>query len=195
MIRAGARAEWTDPTDVTPIELRSDPPLEISTVPQLVAPAAPRPQIATLLVGCPDQQGIVASLAQLLESHGVRVQETDHHTDPVGRMFFQRIRFDLSTLVTDRVALEGGVREVCERFGMDYRLYGDRKRRVAILVSKQDHCLYDLLVRHRAGELPCEIAMVVSNHPDAAPIAQHFGIPFHHVPVTRARRDRSKRRR
>ena len=181
-------SRWTDATDVTPLELRSDPPLEISTCTPRPAPAAARAQIATLLVGCPDQQGIVASLAQLLESHGVRVESASHHTDPVGRMFFQRIRFDLSTLVTDRVALEAGVREVCERFGMDYRLYGDRKRRVAILVSKQDHCLYDLLVRHRAGELPCEVAMIVSNHPDAAPIAKHFEIPFHHVPVTRETR-------
>ena len=67
-----------------------------------------------------------------------------------------------------RATLETSVREMCRRLGMDYRLYGDRKKRVAILVSKQEHCLYDLLVRYRAGELPpCEIALIVSNHPDA----------------------------
>ena len=181
-----ARADWTDATDVTPIELRSDPPLEIHTPPRGLARAASpgRPQLATLLVGCADQQGVVASLAQVLESHGVTVQRAEQHTDPDAKLFFQRLRFDLSTLATSRGALEAGVRECCERQNMDYRLYGDRRRRIAILVSKQDHCLYDLLARHRTGELPCEIAMIISNHPDAAPIAEHFEIPFRHLPVT-----------
>lgn len=179
---------WTDSTDVTPIELRSDPPLELHAAAVASPPTRPapaKPQLATLLVGCPDQKGIVASLTQLLESHGVNILHSDQHTDSIAALFFQRIRFDLASLRTDRVALETGVREVCDRFGMAYRLYGDRKRRVAIFVSKQEHCLYDLLVRYRAGELPCEFAMIVSNHPDAAPIAGHFDIPFHHLPITK----------
>ncbi|MGE5185197.1 MAG: formyltetrahydrofolate deformylase [Acidobacteriota bacterium] len=186
-------ADWRDATDVTPIELRNDPPLELAGTAAVVTPATgthtvktkPKPQLATLLVGCPEQPGVVAAISQVLEAHDVKILHADQHTDRVARMFFQRIRFDLSTLATDRVALEASVREVCERHGMDYRLYGDRKRRVAILVSKQEHCLYDLLVRHRAGELPCDVAMIVSNHPDAAPIAEHFEIPFHHLPVTK----------
>jgi len=188
------KSEWTDATDVTPLELRSDPPLEIATaIPRAMAatPSAPlrRPaQLATLLVGCRDQQGIVAALAQLLESHGVRVQAADQHADRGAKLFFQRLRFDLSTLATDRSSLEAGVREICERLHMEYRLYGDRRRRTAILVSKQDHCLYDLLVRHRTGELNCEIAAIISNHPDAEPIAKHFGIPFHHLPIVKDRR-------
>jgi formyltetrahydrofolate deformylase len=140
--------------------------------------------IATLLVACPDRKGIVASLAQLLYGHGANIIDSDQHSDPVEGQFFQRIRFDLSTLTTDRIALENGVREVAERFKMDWRLaYGDRTRRVAIFVSKHVHCLYDLLIRYRGGELACEVAMVVSNHPDAAGIAQHFEVPFHHLPV------------
>jgi formyltetrahydrofolate deformylase len=180
-------AEWRDATDVTPIELRSDPPLEVHVggeAPRAHAPATP--QLATLLVGCPDRPGIVASLARVLENHGVQILRSDQHTDPIGKMFFQRIRFDLSTLASDRARLEGAVRAMCDRFGMEYRLYGHRRRRVAILVSKQEHCLYDLLVRHRAGELPCDVAMIISNHPDAGPIAEHFGIPFFHSPVTKA---------
>jgi formyltetrahydrofolate deformylase len=181
-------ASWQDSTDVTPIELRSDPPLEvrIETGPLIRTTRLPaKPQLATLLVGCTEQPGIVASVATVLELHGVKILHSDQHTDPIDKMFFQRIRFDLATLATDRVALEGSVREVCERFGMEYRLYGDRKRRVAILVSKQDHCLYDLLARWRAGELSCDITMIISNHADAAPIAEHFDIPFHHLPVTK----------
>ncbi len=181
-------AEWTDATDITPLDLRSDPPLEIlnpgprAIGTQSSAPLA-KPQLATLLVGCRDQQGQVGALSQLLEAHGVRVQSADQHADRTAQLFFQRLRFDLATLTTDRSALENSVRELCDRLGMEYRLYGDRRRRTAILVSKQDHCLYDLLVRHRTGELACDIVAIISNHPDAGPIATHFGLPFHHLPV------------
>lgn len=145
--------------------------------------------LATLLVSCPDRKGIVASLAQVLYGHGANIVDADQHTDPVAGMFFQRIRFDLSTLTTDKVALEHGLGEVAGRFGMAYRLaYGHRPTRVAILVSRHDHCLWDLLIRHRAGELPCEIAAVISNHPDLEPVARHFGVSFHHAPVTPATR-------
>ena len=141
--------------------------------------------IATLLVVCPDRKGIVAFLAQVLFGHGANIIDSDQHSDPVAGMFFQRIRFDTSTMTTDRLALENKLRDVGEKFSMTWRIsYGTRVRRVALLVSKQDHCLYDLLIRHRSGELPCEIAMVVSNHAHAAPIAKHFDVPFHHLPVT-----------
>ncbi len=141
--------------------------------------------IATLLVACQDRKGLVASLAQVLYGHGANILDSDQHTDPVAGMFFQRLRFDLSSLTTDRVSLEAGLREVGERMQMTFQLsYANRVRRVAIFVSKHDHCLYDLLLRHRAGELPCEIGFIVSNHADAAPIASHFGVPFHHLPVT-----------
>jgi formyltetrahydrofolate deformylase len=142
-------------------------------------------RVATLLVACPDRKGIVASLAQVLYGHGANILDSDQHTDAVAGLFFQRIRFDLSTLTTDKVALEHGIKEVGERFAMDWRLaYGHQKRRIAIFASKQEHCLYDLLIRYRAGELACEVAMVISNHADAEPIARHFDVPFHHVTVT-----------
>ncbi len=141
--------------------------------------------VATLLVACQDRKGLVASLAQVLYGHGANILDSDQHSDPIAGMFFQRLRFDLSSLTTDRVSLEQGIREVGERMQMDWTLsYGNRRRRVAIFVSRQEHCLYDLLIRHRAGELACEIALVISNHPDAAPIASHFAVPFHHLPVT-----------
>jgi formyltetrahydrofolate deformylase len=150
-----------------------------------VTDAAAAEHIGTLLVSCPDRKGIVASLAQVLYGHGANILDADQHTDPIAGMFFQRIRYDLSTMTTDRVALEHGLGEVAARFAMTYRLsYAHRLKRVAIFVSKYDHCLYDLLLRHRAGELACEIAVVVSNHPDLAPVAAQFGVPFHHLPVT-----------
>ena len=141
---------------------------------------------ANLLVSCPDRPGLVAALAQLLYGHGANILDADQHTDAEAGIFFQRIRFDLEGLRTDRTALEGAIGEVAERFAMDWRVALERERkRVAIFVSKYDHCLYDLLLRHRAGELPCELALVVSNHPDLAPVAEQFGLPYHHVPITK----------
>ncbi len=142
-------------------------------------------ELATLLVACPDRKGLVASLAQVLYGHGANILDSDQHTDPIASMFFQRLRFDLSSLTTDRVSLENGIREVGARFEMDWKLsYAARVRKLAVFASKQPHCLYDLLIRHRAGELACEIAMVISNHAEAEPIARHFGVAFHYVPVT-----------
>jgi formyltetrahydrofolate deformylase len=138
--------------------------------------------VGTLLVSCPDRKGIVASLAQVLYGHGANILDADQHTDPIAQMFFQRIRFDLSTMTTDRVALEHGIGEVAERFAMTHRIsYASPVKRVAIFVSRYDHCLYDLLLRHRAGELACELALVVSNHADLAPVAAQFAVPFHHA--------------
>jgi formyltetrahydrofolate deformylase len=142
-------------------------------------------QIATLLVSCPDRRGIVAALAQLLYGHGANILDADQHTDAAAGMFFQRIRVDLSQIHTDRTALEAAIREVAERFGMTWRLAsGARRKRMAIFVSKYDHCLYDLLLRQRAGELACEIPVIVSNHPDLKPVADQFGIPFEVFPIT-----------
>jgi len=148
--------------------------------------SGPRPdQIATLLVSCPDRRGIVAALAQLLYGHGANILDADQHTDPQAGMFFQRIRFDLSQIHTDRTSLAAAIREVAERFAMTWRLaYADRPKRMAVFVSKVDHCLYDLLLRQRAGELVCEIPLIVSNHPDLAPVADQFGIPFEVFPIT-----------
>lgn len=139
---------------------------------------------AVLLVSCPDRRGIVATLAQILYGHGANILDADQHSDPTGQ-FFQRIRFDLAEMHTDRATLESALREVAERFSMEWRLrYSTDRKRVAILVSRYDHCLVDLLWRHRAGELDCDIRMVISNHADLEPIVQPFGIPFHVFPIT-----------
>ena len=145
----------------------------------------PSEELATLLVSCPDRRGIVASLAQLLYGHGANILDSDQHSDPVGGQFFQRIRFDLSELQTDRRTLEQAIAEVAARFQMSYRLsYAKDVKRVAVFVSRFDHCLYDLLLRHRAGELDCRIGLVISNHRDLEPLATQFGVPFHCFPIT-----------
>ncbi len=139
---------------------------------------------AVLLVSCPDRRGIVAALAQTLYGHGVNILDADQHSDPVAGQFFQRIRCDLSELHTDRVALTRALDEVAERFHMQWRIaYADHAKRMALFVSRYDHCLYDLLLRHRAGEIRCEISFIASNHPDLKSVAEQFGIPYYAFPI------------
>jgi formyltetrahydrofolate deformylase len=142
---------------------------------------------ATILVSCPDRRGLVAALGQLLYGHGANILSADQHTDPTANMFFQRIVVDLREIHADRTTLEHAIKEVAERFQMRFRIaYGDHVKRVALMVSKTDHCLHDLVLRKRAGELACEIPVIVSNHPDLEPIARGYGIPFHEFPMTDA---------
>jgi formyltetrahydrofolate deformylase len=147
--------------------------------------AASAARVATLLVTCPDRRGLVAALAQILYGHGANILDADQHTDPEAGQFFQRIRFDVSQIHTDRTSLERAIGEAAERFTMSWRLAWDgAPKRMAILVSRYDHCLYDLLLRQRAGELACEIPLILSNHPDLKPVADQFGIPFEVFPIT-----------
>ena len=151
-------------------------------------------RVGTLLVQAPHKKGIVTTLTQLINGHGATIIDSNHFSDQREKMFFQRIQFDLSTLAMDRVSFEKSLRELGETHAMGWRVwYGDRKRRVAIFTSKQEHCLYDLLIRHRAGELACDIAMVVSNHPDLGPVARHFGLAFHYLPVTKETKEQQER--
>ena len=155
----------------------------------------PASETATLLVCCPDRRGIVAALAQLLHGHGANILEADQHTDRAAGVFFQRIHFDLSELHTDRRTLEGAIAEVAGRMSMTWRLaYGDQLKRVAIFTSKTSHCLYDLLLRHQAGELRCEIPLILSNHPDHKQVAEQFGLPFVVLPITKANKREQEER-
>jgi formyltetrahydrofolate deformylase len=139
---------------------------------------------AVLLVSCPDRRGIVAALAQVLYGHGANILDADQHTDADTGHFFQRILFDGSELHTDRLTLQSGIDEVAARFDMKVRLrYLEPVPRVAVFVSKYEHCLYDLFLRHRAGELSCELPLVLSNHPDLEDVARHFGAEYHHLPI------------
>jgi formyltetrahydrofolate deformylase len=155
----------------------------------------PPNQLATLLVSCPDRRGLVAALAQVLFGHGANILDSDQHSDPIAKQFFQRIRFDTSELLTDRGTLERAIGEVAARFEMRYRIsWQGRVKRVAILVSKYEHCLVDLLLRHRSKELDCEISLVISNHPELGPLVAQFGVDFEHVPITDQNRAEQEQR-
>ena len=164
-----------------------------------MSPSPKESTMATLLVTCQDRPGIVASLSQLLFALGLNILDADQHTNSVAGKFFQRIRFDLivgeTVAVMDPQTVEGAIRQVAERFGMDWSLRLDRDvQRMAIFVSKTDHCLYDLLLHHRSGELNCDIPLIVSNHPDLGPLAEQFGIDFHVYPITPETKAEQERR-
>ena len=145
---------------------------------------------ATLLVSCKDRPGLVAALAQALYTQGSNILDADQHTDPKAGQFFQRIHFDDPELAgPDRDGatrrLEATIRGIASRYEMTWKLHFQAEpTRVALFASKTDHCLYDLLLRHRSGELTCNIPLIISNHELLRPVADHFGIPFHVFPVT-----------
>lgn len=160
------------------------------TAAQLIAAAPPvvpqAPAVMRLLVSCADRPGIVAAVSRFLFDAGANIVSSDQHSsDPEGGEFFLRMEF---TVPPERRA---GLAErfgpaVAEPFAMTWRLWDSAQRkRVAILVSRYDHCLIDLLWRWRRGELEAEIVLVASNHEDAREDVESFGLPYHHVPTTK----------
>lgn len=147
---------------------------------------SPRPgDLGTLLVSCGDRRGLCAALAQVLAGHGANIIDSDQHADPTAGQFFQRIRFDASELASDRATLLHGIEEVTARFGMKWRLsWGDVRKRMAIFVSRYDHCLIDLLTRWHSRELDCDVPLIISNHEALRSVADYFQIPFHVFPIT-----------
>lgn len=136
----------------------------------------------TLLISAPDRPGLVAGVAGTLFDHDANILEADQHDDAGTRTFFQRIRFEVAG---ERVpGLRGALEVLGDRLGLSWSMR-DRAdlRQVAVFVSREEHCLYDLLLRHRMGELRCRITLVIGNHDALAPVAAQFGVPFHLVPV------------
>jgi formyltetrahydrofolate deformylase len=149
-----------------------------------------------MLISCPDQPGIVAAVSQFLFEHSANIVQSDQYTmDPEGGMFFIRIEFDLPELSSRIDRLKSDFEQVAARFRMDWRLsLACRKKRLAIFVSKEDHCLLELLWHWRAGDLDADIAMVISNHPDMKTLVEPFGISFVHIPVTADTKSEAERK-
>ena len=139
-----------------------------------------------LLVSCPDCPGIVAAVTTWVGAHGGNVIDLQQHTDPSDEVFFQRVVFEIDLDDDDlaRPRLSEAFAEVAERYRMEWTLhFTDERPRVAILASKEPHCLQDLLTRWRTGELAVDVVAVISNHPDHAALAEWFAVPYHHLPV------------
>jgi len=149
---------------------------------------------AILLISCPDRKGIVATVASFLYQHNANIVHADQHQDREANWFFMRVEWDLTdfTIPIDRFPEE--FEPVAREFRMDWRLARSSvPLRVAILVSRQDHCLADLLYRHHSGELRCEIPLIISNHTNAEPLARFYNVPFFHIPVDPNNRQEAER--
>jgi formyltetrahydrofolate deformylase len=141
---------------------------------------------AILLLSCPDQKGVVATIADFVYRHNGNILHADEHADEGSNLFLMRVEFDPADFDIDLADFARHFDPIANRFNMTWRLAQSARRpRMAILVSKYDHCLADLLYRHRSGELTCEIPLIISNHPDNKPIADFYGIPFETVPVVK----------
>ncbi len=143
---------------------------------------------AILLINCPDAKGLVATVSGFLYRHGANILSTDEHRDDASGQFFMRIEWDVEDFkLVDSEFRELFDREVAQPFQMRWRVeYSRHPLRVAIFVSRYLHCLADLLHRHRTGELPAEIPLVISNHTDAAAHAAFHSIPYHYIAVNAA---------
>jgi formyltetrahydrofolate deformylase len=139
---------------------------------------------AVLLLSCPDRKGVVAGVSGFIFQHGGNILHADEHGDRDSNTFLMRVEFDPAELDLPLSDFSSHFSEIATKFEMQWRLaLSDVRTRVAILVSKYDHCLVDLLYRHQSGELNCDIACVVSNHSDSQPVADFYRIPFYLVPV------------
>ncbi|MGD9895699.1 MAG: formyltetrahydrofolate deformylase [Candidatus Methylacidiphilaceae bacterium] len=150
---------------------------------------------AVLLISCPDQKGLVSAVAGFLFEHGGNILHADQHQDAELGLFLMRVEWELKGFSLDLSEIPARLAPIARRFGMEWRLASSSHRpRVAILVSRQTHCLVDLLYRYRAGELACEIPLIVSNHPDGRWIAASCEIPYHQVEVPPGRKEEAEAR-
>lgn len=146
-----------------------------------------------LLIACPDRPGLIAAVSGFLAAAGLNITDADQHSSGEGRLFMRMV-FD-SPPVAEREALYRRFEtEVAEPYEMDHRFaQAGWRKRVAIMLSREDHCLTDLLWRWRGGELEAEVTGVISNHPEHANQVEPLGVPFHHVPVEPAAKAQSER--
>lgn len=139
----------------------------------------------TLQIHCKDQSGIIATVTNFIANNNGNIVYIDQHVDREQDIFFMRLESEFTSFSMEGFKLNFKT-ELAERFNMKWRIYNDEEKpKMALFVSKYDHCLYDLLGRYNSGELNLEIPFIISNHNTLKPIADSFNIPFYHIPVTK----------
>jgi formyltetrahydrofolate deformylase len=139
---------------------------------------------AILLIACPDQKGVVATISDFIYRHNGNILHADEHADEESNLFLLRVEFDPAEFDIDLAEFSRHFTPTADKFQMRWRLARSNYRpQMIILVSKYDHCLVDLLYRHHSGELACEIPLIISNHADNQPIADFYRIPYITIPV------------
>jgi formyltetrahydrofolate deformylase len=146
----------------------------------------PTPKTAILLIDCPDRKGIVVAIVNfLVNRYDVNILNADQHQDVELALFFMRVEFATDAPNFDESAFRSAFEPIAREFRMNWRIeFADAPQNVALFVSQYLHCLADLLLRHQTGEFRCNLALIVSNHEAARPLAEFHGIPFHCLPVT-----------
>jgi formyltetrahydrofolate deformylase len=140
---------------------------------------------ATLLISCPDQRGLVAKLSNFLYANGGNIVHADHHTDFVAGLFLTRLEWQLEGFKLPRTLIGPAFGAIAAPLEATWQLhFSDENLRLAVWVSRQDHCLFDLLWRQKAQEFKAEIALIISNHEALRPTAEQFGIDFHYIPIS-----------
>ncbi|HOW36053.1 MAG TPA: formyltetrahydrofolate deformylase [Candidatus Omnitrophota bacterium] len=140
---------------------------------------------AILLISCRDKKGITATVTDFVFKNNGNIEHADQHIDAQSNIFFMRIEWSLKNFKIAKNKIAAAFKPIAGQFAMDWNLYfTDETPRVAIFVSSYPHCLYDLLLRHKAGQLKCAIPLIISNHKDAKTIARDFGIKFLEFPIT-----------
>lgn len=142
---------------------------------------------AILLISCPDQPGIIAVITDFITVNGGNILYLDQYVDKANGIFYMRVEWDLEKFNIPKEKITDYFHTLyASRYSMDYSLkFSSQRQRMAIFVSKMSHCLYDMLARYYSGEWDVDIPVIISNHPDLAPIAQQFGIPYEIIPVNR----------
>jgi formyltetrahydrofolate deformylase len=149
---------------------------------------------AILLISCPDQKGLNAAVHEFIYRAGGNTLHADEHQDLERNLFLMRVEWDLAGFSIDIREFERHFQPVADRFGMTWRVALSTYRpKVAIFVSRYDHCLADLLYRRHSGELACEIPLVISNHDDVRRWTDFYKIPLHVVPVTKDNKSAAER--
>lgn len=155
------------------------------------------PPTAILHIHCPDRKGIVAAVTGFIHQHNGNVLHLDQHVDSEQDVFFMRMEWTIEDFDLSMDAFADAFARIAESFNIQWSLFDTRQPvRMAVFVSKQPHCLYDILSRHESGELAVDIPLIISNHPDCGHIVERFGLPFRHMPVTaetKADREREQR--
>lgn len=142
---------------------------------------------AVLLMHCPDQQGIVASITSFLQQNSGNITDLDQHVDRRANRFFMRVEWEMDGFLLSQEDMTTQFeQELASKFEMKWQLqFSDKPLRIAIFVSRLSHCLYDILQRYISGEWNIEIPLIISNHPDLKQVAERYGIPYHVLPITK----------
>lgn len=144
----------------------------------------PHSETAILLLSCPDRKGIVAEISGFISGNDGNIIHSDQHTDFENNIFFMRIEWELKGFRIEKSAIPDAFRPIADKLSMDWRLqFSSDVPRMAVMVSKMDHCLYELLLKKESRDLHAEIPLVIGNHPDLESVARYFNIDFQYIPM------------